>query len=78
MFGYVTVNKGELKVKEYDKYQAYYCGLCASLKERYGLLGEVTLTYDMTFLSLLLCCNRESWQGFRKLSAGRIRITIYE
>lgn len=54
MFGYVTVNKAELKVKEYEKYQAYYCGLCSSLRDYYGLLGEVTLTYDMTFLSILL------------------------
>lgn len=54
MFGYVTINKAELKVKDYDKYHAFYCGLCHALKQRYGLLGQCTLTYDMTFVTLLL------------------------
>lgn len=54
MFGYVTVNKQELKIKEYNRYHAYYCGLCHTLKARHGLLGQMTLTYDMTFLVLLL------------------------
>ena len=26
MFGYVTIRKDDLKVKDYNKYQAYYCG----------------------------------------------------
>lgn len=54
MFGYVTANELELKVKDYKKYKAYYCGLCQSLKEQYGMTGQITLTYDMTFAILLL------------------------
>ena len=54
MFGYVIVNKQELKFREFDLYQSYYCGLCRKLKERYGIRGQLTLTYDMTFLILLL------------------------
>lgn len=54
MFGYVTINRQELKVKDLDAYQAYYCGLCRLLRKRYGLLGAGTLNYDMTFLSILL------------------------
>lgn len=54
MFGYLTINKNELKVKEYEEYQSYYCGLCKVLKERYGHIGQMTLTYDMTFLVILL------------------------
>lgn len=54
MFGYVVVNKPELKFKEFDIYKGYYCGLCHSLKKRYGIFGQLTLTYDMTFLSMLL------------------------
>ena len=54
MFGYVTVNAPELKVREYEKYKAYYCGLCDVLRKRYGFLGQLTLTYDMTFLIILL------------------------
>lgn len=54
MFGYVTINKEELKLKDYQKYQAYYCGVCLELKESFGQAGRLTLTYDMTFLSVLL------------------------
>lgn len=60
MFGYITINKPELKVREYYQYKAYYCGLCKVLKERHGRLGQVTLTYDMTFLIILLTSLYES------------------
>ena len=54
MFGYVVANKPELKMREFYKYKAYYCGLCKVLREKYGFLGQLTLTYDMTFLVILL------------------------
>ena len=54
MFGYVTVRKEDLKIKDYEKYHAYYCGVCQDLKEAYGMKGQATLTYDMTFLAILL------------------------
>lgn len=54
MFGYVIINKEELKFKEYDVYHSYYCGLCRTLKEQYGSLGQISLNYDMTFLVMLL------------------------
>ena len=54
MFGYVTICEPELKVKDLRKYRAYYCGLCRTLKERFGGLGQLTLTYDMTFAVILL------------------------
>lgn len=54
MFGYVTINKMELKFKEYYNYKAYYCGLCKSLKENYSNISRMTLNYDMTFLILVL------------------------
>lgn len=54
MFGYVTICKPELKVKEFYEFRAFYCGLCQILKEKYGIKGQITLTYDMTFLVMLL------------------------
>lgn len=54
MFGYVIVNKGDMKFKEFDIYHAYYCGLCRLLKEKYGLTGQLSLSYDMTFVVMLL------------------------
>ncbi len=54
MFGYVTVNQNELKLKDYDRYRSYYCGLCRVLGKRHGIAGELTLNYDMTFLTILL------------------------
>ena len=54
MFGYIAINKAEMKFKDFDVYHSYYCGLCKRLKERYGRRGQMTLSYDMTFLILLL------------------------
>lgn len=54
MFGYIIVNKQEMKFREFDCYQSYYCGLCRELKHRYGISGQMTLSYDMTFLIMLL------------------------
>lgn len=54
MFGYIVVHKPELKVREYEVYQACYCGLCRSLRRRHGRLGQMTLSFDMTFLAILL------------------------
>lgn len=54
MFGYITIDKMELKFKEYYRYRGYYCGLCKTLKRNYGEISRFTLNYDMTFLALLL------------------------
>ena len=51
MFGYVTICEPELKMKDLRKYKAYYCGLCRKLKEDYGTMGQMTLTYDYTVCS---------------------------
>ncbi|MDO4522430.1 MAG: DUF5685 family protein, partial [Eubacteriales bacterium] len=54
MVGYIVVNKEEMKIREYETYRAFYCGLCRQLRERYGISGQLSLTYDMTFLAILL------------------------
>ena len=45
MFGYVVVNKPEMKFKEFDVYHAYYCGLCKTLKNSYGLRAQAALNF---------------------------------
>lgn len=54
MFGYVVVNKPELKIKDFDTYQSFYCGLCKALHEDFGRRGQLTLNFDLTFLAILL------------------------
>ena len=54
MFGYIVVNKPELKIKDFDTYQSFYCGLCKALHEDFGRRGQLTLNFDLTFLAILL------------------------
>ncbi len=54
MFGYVKAAKDELKVREYNVYKSYYCGLCKTLKSEYGYFSRFGLNYDSVFLALLL------------------------
>ncbi|MEG1790377.1 MAG: DUF5685 family protein [Oscillospiraceae bacterium] len=54
MFGYVVANKDIMTEDQLKRYRACYCGLCRALKSRCGSVSRLTLTYDMTFLILLL------------------------
>ncbi len=52
MFGYVTVYKPELKVKEYEAYKGVYCTLCKEMGKEYGVLSRFLLSYDGAFYVL--------------------------
>ncbi len=54
MFGYVVANIDKLTSEQKQRYQSCYCGLCRALGSRHGTISRITLTYDMTFLVLLL------------------------
>jgi hypothetical protein len=54
MFGYIMPEKPEMKIKEFDIYRAFYCGVCKSIGRRHGQIKRMTLTYDATFLAILL------------------------
>ena len=54
MFGYVTPLKPELKIREYEMFKSYYCGVCTHIKEYFGNIPRLTLNYDMAFLGVLL------------------------
>ena len=53
MFGFVNVFKNELKIKDYNIFKAYYCGLCKTLGKKYNQLVRLGLSYDMTFLAII-------------------------
>ena len=54
MLGYVTIEKSELKVREFEVYQGYYCGICKSIGRHCGQIPRLCLSYDAVFLALLL------------------------
>ena len=54
MFGYVEPDKPELKIREFDIFRGYYCSLCKTIGKRYGQVSRLTLSYDLTFLYILL------------------------
>ena len=54
MFGYIRPVRGELKVREFEDFQACYCGLCHCLGEKYGLSARLILNFDFVYLAMLL------------------------
>lgn len=60
MFGYVMPQKSELRMREFEVYNSYYCAVCHSIRDRYGQLPRLLLTYDSVFLSMILSSTDES------------------
>jgi hypothetical protein len=54
MFGYITIAPDALPKERSDRYRSFYCGLCRTLRQRHGSLSRITLSYDLTFLYILL------------------------
>lgn len=54
MFGYIAADYKAFSEEEKARYEAHYCGLCHRLDVGFGSVGCASLTYDMTFLSILL------------------------
>ena len=54
MYGYVRPERGELRIREYETFRGVYCGLCHTLKKRYGPLFRFAVNYDLTFLAMVL------------------------
>lgn len=51
MFGYVKINRDELRLREYEYYRASYCGLCRSMGKCTGQCSRMLLSYDFAFLA---------------------------
>ena len=67
MFGYVIPNHTALSPEAQARYRTAYCGLCRRIDALHGLRGRFTLSYDLTFLDLLLC---SLYEGESELSTG--------
>ncbi|MBQ3107700.1 MAG: hypothetical protein IJC68_03710 [Firmicutes bacterium] len=70
MFGYVIANKDQLTPEQQERYRSYYCGLCHALKDRFGSMKRLSLTYDMAFLILLLSSLYEPETATEELRCG--------
>lgn len=66
MFGYVQPLKPELKVKENEAFQGYYCGLCKAIKENYTNTARFMLNYDCAVLLLLYSSMSGETPGVRR------------
>ena len=62
MFGFLILNPATAAKPDVKLYRSYYCGLCDSLETKYGLTGRRLLTYDLTFLNLVLASATGSLQ----------------
>ena len=60
MFGFVRPLRGELKVREWERFQSVYCGLCHTIRRHYGIMQTALLSYDCTYLALVLDALEES------------------
>ncbi len=79
MFGYVMPRMEDLSQEERERYHAAYCGVCRALGERCGQRCRVALTYDMTFLALLLgsLYEPDERQGSRRCAPHPVRPHAY-
>lgn len=66
MFGFVYIDKPELKIKDYETYRGVYCSLCKALGKNYSAPARFILNYDCTFLSLFLMSKSKECCGFKK------------
>lgn len=53
MFGYIKPLACELKVREFELYKSFYCGLCKTMGKKISPFSRLALSYDMVFLALV-------------------------
>lgn len=68
MLGYVMPEKPELKIREFELYSGYYCGICKSVERRFGQAPRLTLNYDAVFLALVIA---SLTPGYEQIQAQR-------
>ncbi len=75
MFGYITTDPRTLSKDAKKRYKTAYCGLCRALSKKYGGSARFMLSFDVTFLLLMLesvkntslrCSDRCPYRLFKK------------
>ena len=54
MFGYVTIGNNQVTEEEYSVFSSYYCGVCKATGKTASHIARLGLSYDITFLALIL------------------------
>lgn len=66
MFGYVCPLRSELKIKDFETYRGYYCGLCKQLKKDYSFISRMYLSYDVSFMYLFFSSLTDEKETFKR------------
>lgn len=74
MFGYVIPDRVSLSPEAQSRYRSAYCGLCRRIDALHGLRGRFSLSYDLTFLNILLC---SLYEGETPADSGISRCPIH-
>ena len=79
MFGYITADSRTMQREDKARYQSVYCGLCRRLNRQYGNPGRAALTYDMTFVAILLSSlyHTEEAESFKRCGLHPLRKGAY-
>ena len=74
MFGYVIPNQAAMTEEARARYRTAYCGLCRRIGALHGLPSRLTLSYDLTFLDLLLS---SLYEGESECVTGASRCPVH-
>lgn len=66
MFGYVIPDKNNMYIKDFNVFQAFYCGLCKALGKTGSQATRLCTNYDITFYNVLLHCLAEKEVTFER------------
>lgn len=79
MFGYVIPDKQNMYIKDFNVFQAFYCGLCKTLGKTGTQITRLCTNYDVTFFNVICHSLAKEEVGFeRKLCAynGKKKVIV--
>lgn len=56
MFGYVIPDKNNMYIKDFNVFQAFYCGLCKALGKTGSQATRLCTNYDVAFYNVFIHC----------------------